>query len=99
MRVEYEHVVAATDEIIYHNFQRLLQFRIGDVRDFHSVAAALRDVDVVINTAALKQVPTCEYSPFEAGQTNVRGAENLGRPIQALGLPVAPVGRVATHTA
>ena len=48
MRMEYEHVVAATDEIIYRNFQRMLQFRIGDVRDFHSVAAALSDVDVVI---------------------------------------------------
>src|SRR6185437_6713599 len=57
MRVEYENAVAATDEIIYRNFQRLLQFRIGDVRDFHSVASGLQDIDVVINTAALKQVP------------------------------------------
>src|SRR5262245_36845359 len=55
MRVEYEHVVAATDEIIYRNFQRLLQFRVGDVRDYHSIAGALRDVDVVVNAAALKQ--------------------------------------------
>jgi UDP-glucose 4-epimerase len=99
MRVEYEHAVAATDEIIYHNFQRLLQFRIGDVRDFHSVAAALRDVDVVINTAALKQVPTCEYSPFEAVQTNVGGAENLVRAIQELGLPVETVVGVSTDKA
>src|SRR5207245_11665086 len=75
MRVGYEHAPAATDEIIYRNFQRMLQFRIGDVRDFHSVATALRDVDVVINTAALKQVPTCEYFPFEAVQTNVGGPE------------------------
>src|SRR6266513_813071 len=35
MRMQYEHAVAATDEIIYRNFQRMLQFRIGDVRDFH----------------------------------------------------------------
>jgi FlaA1/EpsC-like NDP-sugar epimerase len=99
MRVEYEHAVAATDEIIYRNFQRLLQFRVGDVRDFHSVAGALRDIDVVINTAALKQVPTCEYFPFEAVQTNVGGAENLVRAIQELGLPVSVVVGVSTDKA
>jgi FlaA1/EpsC-like NDP-sugar epimerase len=99
MRVEYEHAVAATDEIIYRNFQRMLQFRIGDVRDFHSVATALQDVDVVINTAALKQVPTCEYFPFEAVQTNVGGAENLVRAIQELRLPVQVVVGVSTDKA
>jgi FlaA1/EpsC-like NDP-sugar epimerase len=99
MRVEYEHAVAATDEIIYKNFQRMLQFRIGDVRDFHSVAGALRDVDVVINTAALKQVPTCEYYPFEAVQTNIGGAENIVRAIQELQLPVQVVVGVSTDKA
>jgi len=99
MRVEYEHAVAATDEIIYRNFQRMLQFRIGDVRDFHSVAAALQDVDVVVNTAALKQVPTCEYFPFEAVQTNVCGPENLVRAIQELRLPVEVVVGVSTDKA
>ena len=66
MRVAYLHQHAVTDEVIYHNFRELLEFRIGDVRDFHSVAAALRGADVVFNAAALKQVPTCEYFPFEA---------------------------------
>jgi len=99
MRVEYEHVVAATDEIIYRNFQRILQFRIGDVRDFHSVASALRDVDVVINGAALKQVPTCEYFPFEAVRTNVGGPENISRAIQELKLPVQTVVGVSTDKA
>ena len=99
MRVGYEHVAAATDEIIYRNFQRMLQFRIGDVRDFHSVATALRDVDVVINTAALKQVPTCEYFPYEAVQTNVGGAENIVRAIQELQLPVQVVVGVSTDKA
>jgi UDP-glucose 4-epimerase len=99
MRVEYEHAVAATDEIIYRNFQRMLQFRIGDVRDFHSVAATLRDADIVINTAALKQVPTCEYFPFEAVQTNVGGAENIVRAIQELRLPVQTVVGVSTDKA
>ena len=58
MRLEYRRNMAATEEVIYRNFQRKLEFRIGDIRDFHSVANALRDADVVINAAALKQVPT-----------------------------------------
>jgi FlaA1/EpsC-like NDP-sugar epimerase len=66
MRVEYLHRRAVTDEVIYRNFQQLLEFRIGDVRDFHSIASALRDADAVFNAAALKQVPTCEYFPFQA---------------------------------
>ena len=49
MRVEYENRRAATDEIIYRNFQRLLEFRIGDVRDFGSVASVLREADIVVN--------------------------------------------------
>ena len=67
MRVDYLHRRVATDEVIYHNFQQLLEFRIGDVRDFHSVSAVLRDADVVFNAAALKQVPTCEYFPVRGG--------------------------------
>jgi UDP-glucose 4-epimerase len=99
MRVSYAHREAATDEIIYRNFQRMLEFRIGDVRDFHSVASALRDADVVVNAAALKQVPTCEYFPYEAVRTNVEGAENIVRAIQALGLPVEVVVGVSTDKA
>lgn len=99
MRVAYEHQVAATDEIIYKNFQRALQFWIGDVRDFHSVAAALREVDVVINAAALKQVPTCEYFPFEAVQTNIGGPQNVVRAIQEHHLGVQVVVGVSTDKA
>ena len=47
----------ATDEVIYQNFKERLEFRIGDVRDFHSLASALTEADVVFNAAALKQVP------------------------------------------
>src|ERR1700686_4658096 len=60
MRLEYQHKTAATDEFIYNNFRQRLEFRIGDVRDTHSVAAALQGIDIVFNAAALKQVPTCE---------------------------------------
>lgn len=61
MRLVYQSRRTATDEIIYRNFEQLLQFQIGDVRDYHSVSAMLRNADVVFNAAALKQVPTCEY--------------------------------------
>jgi len=99
MRVEYQHRVAATDEIIYRNFQQLLEFRIGDVRDFHSVANVLPDVDVVVNAAAMKQVPTCEYFPFEAVRTNIEGAENIVRVIQEHRLPIETVVGVSTDKA
>lgn len=99
MRVEYQNRVAATDEIIYRNFQRTLQFWIGDVRDTSSVASALRQADIVINTAALKQVPTCEYFPFEAVRTNIGGAENIVRAIQEHTLPVETVVGVSTDKA
>ena len=100
MRVQYQHRRSApTDEIIFHNFQRLLEFRIGDVRDYHAVLAALQDVDIVVNAAALKQVPTCEYFPYEAVRTNVEGAENIVRAIQGHRLPIEAVVGVSTDKA
>lgn len=99
MRLEYQNRVAATDEIIYSNFRRLLEFRIGDVRDYSSVAGVLRDADVVVNTAALKQVPTCEYFPYEAVRTNICGAENIVRAIQEHTLLVDTVVGVSTDKA
>lgn len=99
MRVSYLEGVAATDEVIYSDFCRLVDFRIGDVRDGHSVAAALRDADVVVHAAALKQVPTCEYFPFEAVQTNIGGPENLVRAIREHGLPVETFVGVSTDKA
>jgi FlaA1/EpsC-like NDP-sugar epimerase len=99
MRLAFQHLRTATDEVIYHNFEQLLQFRIGDVRDPHSVATALRDADVVFNAAALKQVPSCEYFPFEAVQTNIMGAENIIRAIHEHNLPVDTVVGVSTDKA
>lgn len=96
MRVQYQQRLAATDEIIYHNFQQLLEFRIGDVRDFHSVANVLPNADVVVNAAAMKQVPTCEYFPFEAVRTNIEGAENIVRVIQEQRLSIETVVGIST---
>lgn len=56
-----------------------LRFFIGDVRDQQRLELALRDVDIVIHAAALKQVATAEYNPFECIHTNVIGAENIVR--------------------
>jgi UDP-glucose 4-epimerase len=99
MRLAFQHLRAPTDEVIYHNFEQLLQFRIGDVRDLHSVSTVLRDADVVFNAAALKQVPSCEYFPFEAVQTNIIGAENIIRAIREFRLPIETVVGVSTDKA
>jgi FlaA1/EpsC-like NDP-sugar epimerase len=99
MRLAYQHLRTATDEVIYNNFEQLLQFRIGDVRDLHAVATVLRDADVVFNAAALKQVPSCEYFPYEAVLTNILGAENIVRAIREHHLPVETVVGVSTDKA
>lgn len=56
-----------------------VKFYIGDVRDYGSVADAVRGVDYIFHAAALKQVPSCEFYPMEAVKTNVLGAENVLR--------------------
>jgi len=99
MRLAYTRVETATDEVIYHNFERMLRFRIGDVRDLASVAAVLRDADIVFNAAALKQVPTCEYFPTEAVRTNIGGAENIVRAIRDHKLDVETVVGISTDKA
>ena len=99
MRIEYQHKKKVTDEIIYHNFEQLLEFRIGDVRDYHSICSVLKNADIVINAAALKQVPSCEYFPFEAVQTNINGTENIVRAIRENNLPIETVVGVSTDKA
>ncbi len=54
-----------------------LRYLIGDVRDLPRLIRATRGVDVIIHAAAMKQVPACEYNPFEAVKTNIVGAENV----------------------
>jgi UDP-glucose 4-epimerase len=99
LRMGYLNHRAATDDVMYHNFERILQFKIGDVRDFHSVAQALTSADIVFNAAALKQVPACEYFPFEAVKTNIEGAENIVRAIIEHKLPVESVVAISTDKA
>lgn len=99
MRLEYLQKRTATDEIIFKNFQEILEFRIGDVRDYSSVIAVLKNADIVVNAAALKQVPSCEYFPYEAVRTNIEGAENIVRAIREHSLKVQTVVGVSTDKA
>lgn len=99
MRMAYLHKLVATDEVVYRNFMNILEFRIGDVRDYASVCAAVRNADIVINAAALKQVPTCEYFPDQAVLTNCIGASNIVRAIEENGYPVETVVGVSTDKA
>ena len=99
MRLSYKNKRVATDEVIYNNFKELVEFRIGDVRDFHSVASALISVDIVFNAAALKQVPSCEYFPYEAVLTNITGPENIVRAIRENKLDVETVVGISTDKA
>ncbi len=77
MKVDFKHQLVATDDVFYHNFEELLDFRVGDVRDYHALLRVLREVDVVVHASALKQVPSCEYVPNEAVLTNIVGAQNI----------------------
>jgi len=99
MRLDYLNRREATHEIIYRNFERLLRFRIGDIRDYASVLRAVRDAEVVVHAAALKQVPSCEYFPTEAVHTNILGAENITRAIRENDTPVEIVVGISTDKA
>ncbi len=99
MRLEFLHKKTATDDVIYHHSDAVLNFRIGDVRDYPALIAAMQGVDVIFHAAALKQVPSCEYFPFEAVLTNVYGAANIVRAIRENDLPVAKVIGISTDKA
>jgi FlaA1/EpsC-like NDP-sugar epimerase len=99
MRMRYLNRSVTTDEVIFRNFMSVLEFRIGDVRDYGAVCSALRDADIVVNAAALKQVPTCEYFPEEAIATNCDGPANIVRAIREHAYPVQSVIGISTDKA
>ncbi|MDP7191366.1 MAG: UDP-N-acetylglucosamine 4,6-dehydratase (inverting) [Alphaproteobacteria bacterium] len=78
-------IVFSRDEVKQHDMvqdatpddMKVLRFFIGDVRDCDRLEMAMREVDIVIHAAALKQIPAAEYNPFECIKTNVYGAENV----------------------
>jgi UDP-N-acetylglucosamine 4,6-dehydratase len=75
-------IIFSRDELKQHEMRQqfsdpCLRYFIGDVRDKDRLYRAMQGVDVVVHAAALKQVPSCEYNPFEAVRTNVLGAQNV----------------------
>ena len=76
-------VILSRDELKQHDMRAegfdhsSLRWFIGDVRDPQRLVRAFDDVTVVVHAAALKQVPACEYNPFEAIQTNIMGGRNV----------------------
>ncbi len=78
-------IVFSRDELKQHDMRREfpdgpgspMRYFLGDVRDKERMERAFQGVDVVVHAAALKQVPACEYNPFEAVQTNIVGAKNV----------------------
>ena len=99
MLLHWKKEFAATEEIIYRDPRDIIEFQIGDIRNLESVQGALRNAEIVINAAALKQVPSCEYFPFEAVQTNIHGANNIVTAIANNGLKVDTVVCVSTDKA
>lgn len=75
-RDEFKQFIMSTQPE-YQPYLSKLRFFIGDVRDKDRLRMAMEDVDFVIHAAALKQVPACEYNPFEAIKTNIMGAQNV----------------------
>lgn len=78
-------IVFSRDELKQHEMRQIypdtfgsnMRYFIGDVRDLDRLMRAFRGVDYVVHAAALKQVPACEYNPFEAVKTNILGAKNV----------------------
>src|SRR5919109_4181999 len=76
-------VILSRDELKQHDMRAAgfdhptLRYFIGDVRDPQRLHRAFSGVTVVVHAAALKQVPACEYNPFEAIQTNINGGKNV----------------------
>jgi len=76
-------IILSRDELKQHDMRAAgfdhpsLRYFIGDVRDAGRLERALAGVTVVVHAAALKQVPACEYNPFEAIQTNIMGGRNV----------------------
>jgi UDP-N-acetylglucosamine 4,6-dehydratase len=78
-------IIFSRDEMKQHEMRKEfpdtgdspMRYFIGDVREVDRLRRALQGVDIVVHAAALKQVPSCEYNPFEAVKTNVMGAQNV----------------------
>lgn len=95
-------IVFSRDELKQHEMSQWykderMRYFIGNVRDIDRLRVAFEGVDIVIHAAALKQIPACEYNPFEAVKTNIIGTQNV---IQAaLGANVSKVLAISSDKA
>lgn len=99
MRMKFLHKKEATDEIIYNNFKRSVEFIIGDVRDMESLSWAVNEADIIIHAAALKQIPSCEYFPVEAIKTNILGSKNIIKAVKKSNYKAKKVVGISTDKA
>jgi UDP-N-acetylglucosamine 4,6-dehydratase len=78
-------IIFSRDEFKQHNMKQIfsenkynnIRYFIGDIRDYDRLLSATKDVDIIFHAAAMKQVDTIEYNPFEAIKTNIYGTENV----------------------
>ena len=76
-------IVFSRDELKQHEMRingyddPSMRYFLGDIRDLDRLKRAFKGVDIVVHAAALKQVPACEYNPFEAVKTNILGSQNV----------------------
>jgi len=79
-RDEFKQDLTQKELVMRHGAELIndkLRFFIGDVRDADRLKRAFVGIDFIVHAAALKQVPACEYNPFEAIKTNIQGAQNI----------------------
>jgi FlaA1/EpsC-like NDP-sugar epimerase len=98
MELEWKNLKVATDDVFYYNRDKL-GFRIGDVRDYESVVRAVKESEIIIHAAALKQVPVGEYFPWESVKTNILGTQNIIRAILEYGSHVETMLTISTDKA
>jgi FlaA1/EpsC-like NDP-sugar epimerase len=98
MELEWKNLKVATDDVFYYN-RDVLGFRIGDVRDYESVVRAVKEAEIIIHAAALKQVPVGEYFPWESVKTNILGTQNIIRAILEYGNNVETMLTISTDKA
>jgi UDP-N-acetylglucosamine 4,6-dehydratase len=74
--------IFSRDEIKQHEMKEIfgddiVRYFIGDIRDSYRLKRAMEGMEIVIHAAALKQIPSCDFNPFEAVKTNIQGVENI----------------------
>ena len=99
MRIQWHQARDTIEDLRDFSPTDILEFQIGDIRMLDTLLPVLRKADIVINTAALKQVPQCEYFPYEAVRTNIEGPYNIIRGIREHSLAVQKVVTISTDKA